>query len=1050
MFETTLADLVTGIRSHKRDTALFISQSIADIKVELQSSDLFVKSNALQKLTFLQMMGYSMSWAIFAAVEVMSSTRFALKRVGVLGICQGLDSPDRSPVVLLTTNMIKKELRGATVATGSRGGENIYHAGLAINCLSNIVTEDLGRETLTDLVHLLRHPSPYVRKKALLCLYKVFLKYPQGLRLSYDAIKSCLDDAHPSVVSCAVNVITELSDKNPKNYLPLAPAFFRLLTSSANNWMLIKVVKLLGSLVPEEPRLARKLLEPLSNIVKSTHAKSLLYEAVYAITLCLQYVNMGRKETTASNNASEIVDLCVDTLRSFVSDPDQNLKYLGLVGFGSLLQSQPRVLLSSRTECRSLILKCLSDEDVTIRTRALGLLRFMTTSRNLVDLITQLLGHVEAASGEYRSDLVREIVRMCSSDKYELVSDFAWYFDVLLILASVRGVGGQGDAIARQWMDVAWRVLPVRAYAVRRSLEVLVCRGPGGIGGGGGADGNDGHIMPEVLPAAAWIVGEYSHQIPDALTTINDGARSDPRYDAKSAGPYHALVQSMTSPLDAAGIDPLPASTQAVFVQNAMKVFAAACERNRRTHREVGDGIPTDNDVGLACSDDELLACAITLMGNLVVYSESPDVEVKERAFTSRQLLLAVGIPPDVSLPTATTDPSSIASKCRDASSMLTYLLTPEPMKPISAKAQQRKLSEGPPSPLSVEEWDRGVDWDVFPFLMEETPWFDGRGNVRGSVESISFTKQQTSNANTSSKGRFDGCADAESFVGAAIGNAYLDPAISARTNVPPSSSPKLADPFYLSAPAAPTGRLLDTSGGIGIGDVAKDAADAAAVTRFGSIQLDSEGESDDGYDEAKSKKKKKKKKAGKVMVSKPQKIVESDDEDDDNNQLRPKRGLSKEIHNLALVDLTTPLGEDDVMPRNEHYVVPERPVAEAKSSPKKSKKKKDKTSKKKKSHHEPTSLEGDLLGFDSMAFRSTLTPVKPENPTASAAVAVPSCSNNPIHDAFDDLLGLNMPQLLDSSNAVAQMGDEVELATPNEEKKQKKDKQRKKSKKKE
>ena len=249
MFETTLVDLVTGIRSHKRDTALFISQSIADIKVELQSSDLFVKSNALQKLTFLQMMGYSMSWAVFAAVEVMSSPRFALKRVGVLGICQGLDSPDKSPVVLLTTNMIKKELRGATVMTGSRGGENIYHAGLAINCLSNIVTEDLGRETLPDLVHLLRHPSPYVRKKALLCLYKVFLKYPQGLRLSYDAIKSCLDDAHPSVVSCAVNVITELSDKNPKNYLPLAPAFFRLLTSSANNWMLIKVVKLLGSLV---------------------------------------------------------------------------------------------------------------------------------------------------------------------------------------------------------------------------------------------------------------------------------------------------------------------------------------------------------------------------------------------------------------------------------------------------------------------------------------------------------------------------------------------------------------------------------------------------------------------------------------------------------------------------------------------------------------------------------------------------------------------------------------------------------------------------------
>ena len=61
------------------------------------------------------MMGYTMSWAAFAAVEVMSSPRFALKRVGYLAACQGLDQPDRSPVVLLTTNLLQNELRGANV-----------------------------------------------------------------------------------------------------------------------------------------------------------------------------------------------------------------------------------------------------------------------------------------------------------------------------------------------------------------------------------------------------------------------------------------------------------------------------------------------------------------------------------------------------------------------------------------------------------------------------------------------------------------------------------------------------------------------------------------------------------------------------------------------------------------------------------------------------------------------------------------------------------------------------------------------------------------------
>jgi len=59
------------------------------------------------------------------------------------------------------------------------------------------------------------------------------------------------------VVSAAVYVICELAAKNPKNYLSLAPQFFHILTSSSNNWVLIKVVKLFGSLVPLEPRLAK-------------------------------------------------------------------------------------------------------------------------------------------------------------------------------------------------------------------------------------------------------------------------------------------------------------------------------------------------------------------------------------------------------------------------------------------------------------------------------------------------------------------------------------------------------------------------------------------------------------------------------------------------------------------------------------------------------------------------------------------------------------------------------------------------------------------------
>lgn len=954
----------------------------------------------------------------------MSSPRFALKRVGYLAACQGLDQPDRSPVVLLTTNLLQKELRGANV--NANGGENIYHAGLAINCLSNIATEDLGQALLPELLHMLSHPSPYIRKKALLCLYKVFLKYPQGLRLSYDKIKLCLDDPHPSVVSCAVNVITELAEKNPKNYLPLAPSFFKLLTSSANNWMLIKVVKLLGSLVPEEPRLARKLLEPLSGMVKSTHAKSLLYEAVFAITLCLPYVK--KADGTQPANIPEVVELCVETLRSFVSDSDQNLKYLGLVGFGSLLLSQPRVL-HSHPECRGLILQCLSDEDVTIRTRALGLLKFMATKRNLADLISQLLSHVEAASGEYRCQLVEEIIRMCSSNKYELVMDFSWYVDVLVILAGVRGIENQGDMIAKQWMDVAWRVLPVRCYAVRRSLEILICRGPGvdddGVAVGsssrrGDAKDSDRHFLPEVLPAAAWIVGEYSQLIPDGV----DEEGLNTIFDASSKGPYHALIQALTAPTDAAGMNPLPCPTQAVFVQNAMKVFSAACQRNVETQNSHGINLGK-----LVCSDEELHACAETLLKNLVIYAESTDPEVKERAFTSYQLLLSIGLPSSISFTTV----ASAASTCRDAAATLTYLLTPEPMKPISSKAQKRLAAEGPPSPVSVRDWEKGVDWDVFWFAEEETPWFDKDGNVKGSVENISFTKQLSNSTSREVRG-----ADAVGtepipaiqqpfgVITSAVAEKVPFGNVGSTTSgaQPPSiSHQRVGDPFYLNSRPSPTINALFTSKGTGMGGGTVDATNTA-TTRFGVLTLDSGGESEE---ESGRKQKKKKKKTKNIPKQRMGVAIADSDEEEDDHLPQTKRGSAgkgdraKEFANLALVDLTTPLGEDDVMPRNEHYVVPERPPVRPDAAHQKQKKKKKDKDKKKSSRKEKApsaAVTGDLLGFDAMGFGAPVVDKPTPLPTVAAPTIV-SSSSNPVNTAFDDLLGLEMPPYVEASSVI-------------------------------
>jgi hypothetical protein len=84
-----------------------------------------------------------------------------------------------------------------------------------------------------------------------------------------------------------------------------------------------------------------------------------------------------------------------------------------------------------------MVLKCLTDDDVTIRTRALELLAGIVSRKSLVDLVHHLLIHVKHSEGVYRDELISKILFMCSNDKYGLVTDFAWYASVLLDLVSV-------------------------------------------------------------------------------------------------------------------------------------------------------------------------------------------------------------------------------------------------------------------------------------------------------------------------------------------------------------------------------------------------------------------------------------------------------------------------------------------------------------------------------------------------------------------------------------------------------------------------------------
>jgi len=220
ILDKNLADLVRGIRNNKENEVKYIAQAIEEIKQELKQENIVVKANAISKLTYLQMIGYDISWAGFNIIEVMSSNKFTFKRIGYLAGSQCFHP--ETEVLMLTTNMIRKDLNS----------QNQYDAGVTLSGLACFINQDLARDLANDLMTLLSSTKPYIRKKAVLLMYKVFLAFPDALRPAFPRLKEKLEDPDPGVQSAAVNVVCELARKNPKNYLSLAPIFFKLMTSS--------------------------------------------------------------------------------------------------------------------------------------------------------------------------------------------------------------------------------------------------------------------------------------------------------------------------------------------------------------------------------------------------------------------------------------------------------------------------------------------------------------------------------------------------------------------------------------------------------------------------------------------------------------------------------------------------------------------------------------------------------------------------------------------------------------------------------------------------
>ncbi|KAH8757794.1 adaptin N terminal region-domain-containing protein [Hyaloscypha finlandica] len=502
------------------------------------------------------MFGHDMSWASFHVLEVMSSAKYLQKRVGYLGAVQSFRQD--TEVLMLATNLLKKDLTSTSIQTMS----------LPIITLPHVITPSLALSVLSDLLPRLTHSHPAIRKKTIVTLYRLALVYPETLRPAWPKIKERLMDEgeDPSVTAAIVNVVCELGWRRPQDFLPLAPRLFELLVDSGNNWMAIKLIKLFATLTPLEPRLVRKLLPPLTNIIKTTPARSLLYECINGI------IQGGILDSTDDSiGGEEIATLCVSKLREMIMvEDDANLKYVALLAFNKIVLTHAYLVAQQE----DVIMECIDSPDISIRLRALDLVVGMVNSDNLMSIVGRLMRQLKnsrSATAEelnhrpapieptadsddespevaiktdkdaseapllpddYKIDVINKVLDMCSSNNYRNLVDFDWYIDILIQLVRSAPVPNSSslsdesnlgrkessnidvsERIGDELRLVAVKVKALRSQATRAAESILIST----------YNDNSSQLTSGsgVLRAVAWMMGEYASCLtsPDGTLT---------------------------------------------------------------------------------------------------------------------------------------------------------------------------------------------------------------------------------------------------------------------------------------------------------------------------------------------------------------------------------------------------------------------------------------------------------------------------------------------------------------------------------------------------
>jgi AP-2 complex subunit alpha len=480
-----LTSFVSDIRncSSKEAERKRVDKEMAKIRLKFSNDQTlsgYDRKKYVWKLLYAFMLGYDVDFGHIQAINLCSSQKYSEKLAGYLACSLLLsDTPDALRLII---NICKADLHSPTEAV----------AALALHALGNIGGPEFAENLFPDVARIFSDDecSPYLRKKAALCLVRLHRKDPEMMPVSewtvgiQTALEKCSDlGFQTSAISLLIALLESTDPAQMNAWIDCARPAVLLLSklvvgeclssyqyyTVASPWLQVKLLRVLQFFSPQviDEGLTVRINDIVSRIIGSQAAVSSIVNDMSATPQTMSAGGSLRAATiqrkpkgpdsdrlnrTNAENAIlfEAINVVIhlgqsaerdvrrsaaNLLGSFISSPEANTRYLGLEAMSRLAANEMRedVAVSASEhklfdKFKTLIASQLHEGDVSIRRQALNLLYVICDKGNWEGIVDELLGVLSRRDPLIEDELVLKIAILAEAN----APDPTWYLEVVL------------------------------------------------------------------------------------------------------------------------------------------------------------------------------------------------------------------------------------------------------------------------------------------------------------------------------------------------------------------------------------------------------------------------------------------------------------------------------------------------------------------------------------------------------------------------------------------------------------------------------------------